>query len=272
MRLIRLSVLFLAVFAAPASSHEFWIEPEEYQVETGQPIAAHLRNGEKFKGISLAWFENRFTRFDIVQGDSVRPVEGRMGDTPALVADAGPSGLLVITHETTASTIAYKDWEKFLNFVDHKDFRSAVADHEANGWSKEEFRESYTRHAKALVAVGDGAGQDRDMGLETEFVALTNPYSAGFDGTMTVKLLYKGSPRDDAQVEVFEKSTDDAVTISLFRTDASGQAQIPVKPGHSYLFDAVVLRPSDLAGTEDRAPVWETLWAALTFAVPATAP
>ena len=32
--------------------------------------------------------------------------------------------------------------------------------------------------------------------------------------------------------------------------------------------DRQAVRPSPRAGTEERAPVWETLWAALTFAVP----
>jgi hypothetical protein len=39
---------------------------------------------------------------------------------------------------------------------------------------------------------------------------------------------------------------------------------IPVKSGHEYLLDAVVLRAAD----PDDGAVWETLWAALTFAVP----
>jgi len=37
-----------------------------------------------------------------------------------------------------------------------------------------------------------------------------------------------------------------------------------VTQGHDYLFDAVVLEPSP----EDVGAVWDTYWAALTFAVP----
>ncbi len=265
----RLSFVLALLCAVPAASHEFWIEPQQYQVESKAPLEAQLKNGENFKGINLAWFQNRFTRFEIIQGDNVTPVDGRMGDTPALKTTAPAEGLLVIAHETTESTITYKEWEKFLRFVEHKDFADAVSTHEAEGWSKEEFREVYTRHAKALVAVGEGDGDDRALGMETEFVALSNPYAKDFDGTMHVAVRYQGEPRADAQVEVFERASDETVTVTLYRTDARGEARIPVKPGHSYLFDAVVLRPSPIAGTEERAPVWETLWAALTFAVPA---
>lgn len=231
-------------------------------------MVANLRNGQNFEGITLAWFDNRFTRFELAQGGSVQPVEGRIGDSPALNATAPEDGLLVILHETTPASLTYKEWEKFLKFAKHKDFANAATDHTAAGWPKQGFRESYTRHAKSLVAVGHGEGADRAYGLATEFVALSNPYEPEFDNQMQVRVEYDGAPRPDAQIEVFDQAPDGTVTITLTRTDGAGEATIPVSPGHTYLFDAVVLRPSAAAGTAERAPVWETLWAALTFSVP----
>ena len=237
-------------------------------MESDAPVVANLKNGEEFEGVALSWFDRNFTRFDMVLADETRPVTGRLGDTPALSSVGWADGLMVVLHETTPSTLTYTDWDKFMRFADHKDFPNAAADHVANGWSQERFRESYTRHAKSLLSVGSGTGQDRAFGLQTEFIALTNPYAPDFANEMRVRLEYQGEPRGNAQVEVFEKNPDGAVTISLTRTDADGMAAISVQPGRSYLFDAVVLRPSPDAGTTDRAPVWETLWAALTFAVP----
>ncbi len=268
MGFLRLSIILTAFCAGPAFCHEFWIEPEKYQVESGAPVQANLKNGENFKGTTQAWFDKRFTRFDTVAGELVRPVTGRMGDIPALQTSDQPDGLLIVLHETTASSLTYRAWEKFLKFAAHKDFRDAVETHENMGWPKEGFRESYTRHVKSLIAVGHGRGADRTFGLETEFTALTNPYGADFNGQMQVLLTYDRSPRPNAQVEVFERDADGTVVVSLFRTDATGNATIPVKPGHDYLFDAVVLRPNPLAGSSENTPVWETLWAALTFSVP----
>ncbi|MFC6584097.1 DUF4198 domain-containing protein [Sulfitobacter aestuariivivens] len=116
--------------------------------------------------------------------------------------------------------------------------------------------------------MGDGAGSDAHYKMATEFVALTNPYDAGFDGTMHIALYDQDARRPDAQVEVFDRAPGGAVTVTLHRTDAAGEARIPVSPGHEYLFDAVILRPSPEAGNYDNAPVWDTLWAALTFRVP----
>ena len=172
--------------------------------------------------------------------------------------------LVVSTRNDTSERLKYKEWAKFAKFAAHKNFKNAEADHKAAGWPSENFRESYTRHVKALIAVGSGDGADQNYGMETEFVALSNPYGESFDGNMKVQLLFENMPRQNTQVEVFERAPDETVSIALHQTDDNGIAQIPVKPAHTYLFDAVVLQPH----TKDDKAVWQTLWAALTFQVP----
>lgn len=258
-------ILWCLICARGATAHEFWIEPHAFEVSPGSQIVADLKNGQEFKGISLSYFDRNIARFDVITDTSVTPVEGRLGDIPALDVTAQNPGLVIVVHETTPSFVTYQTWEKFAAFAAHKDFADVEARHAANGFGEAPFKEQYTRHVKSLIAVGDGAGADRAVGLRTEFVALTNPYAPDFDGTMRVQLFFEGALRPDAQVEVFDRDTDDMVTISLFRTDAEGIAAVPVTPGHDYLFDGVVLQTAD---DSDEA-VWDTFWAALTFGVPA---
>ncbi len=52
--------------------------------------------------------------------------------------------------------------------------------------------------------------------------------------------------------------------VMLYRTDADGRVTLPVQAGHAYLADAVILRPLDPEAEKD--PVWESIWASLTFA------
>ncbi|WP_380991672.1 DUF4198 domain-containing protein [Sedimentitalea sp. HM32M-2] len=245
-------------------AHEFWIEPVEFQVESGAPLVADFRNGQNFRGATLAYFEKQSARFDLIQGGKVSPVRPRLGDIPALQATAGADGLLVIVHQTMPSTLNYAKWEKFQAFADHKDFPDIRARHLARGLPESGFTESYTRHAKALVAVGHGRGQDVATGMETEFVARANPYTDNLTDGLPVQLLYQGRPRADAQVEVFQRDPAGVVTIRLLRTDARGQVRVPVLSGHAYLLDAVVLREMPT----DSPEVWQSLWAALSFAVP----
>ncbi|WP_229724199.1 DUF4198 domain-containing protein [Cribrihabitans marinus] len=226
-------------------------------------MTASLRNGQDFEGISLGYFPNTVARFELRQDGRVTPYEGRLGDIPALQGAQVRNGLLVILHETEPASVKYKTWEKFQAFTDEKELGDLRSRHLARGLPLTDFFESYTRHAKSLVAVGSARGADAAAGMETEFVALNNPYADPPGEGMRVRLLYRDAPRAEVPVEVFARAPDGTVTRSVLRTDARGEALIPVASGHDYLLNAVVLRP-----LEGRREVWESLWASLTFHVP----
>lgn len=261
--------LFLAlvgtVCAIAAQAHEFWIEPEDYTLDPGDAIVAAIRVGQNFSGSSYAYIPQNFRRFEIALGDEMSPVEMRMGDRPALDMAVTGDGLGVILHVTTDSNLRYKDAETFERFVTHKDAAWALARHAERGLPAAGFTERYSRYAKSLVALGDGAGADRAFGLLTEIVALANPYTDDLSAGMPVQVLFEGAPRPGAQVEIFEKAGK-AVTVATVAADADGRALVPVTPGRSYMLDSVVLR--ELDGKGDRGAVWESLWANLTFEVP----
>ena len=264
--ILSLSAALAWAGAAPLAAHEFWISPETYTVDPGDQLRAHIRVGQMFRGAPYAYIPDQFERFDLVQGDTVTPVEGRIGDRPALAMAAPGEGLVVVVHQTGDSLLTYTEAEKFVNFVTEKDFAWALEEHAARGLPETGFREKYSRYGKSLIAVGNGAGSDREVGLETEIVALANPYTDDVSGGFPVLVLYQGEPRADTQVDVFTNAPDGLVTKTAVRTDGEGRAMVPVAPGHEYLVDAVVMRAIEPAVEKD--PVWESLWASLTFRVP----
>lgn len=267
-RAIPLVPFVLFAFAFPAASHELWIAPSEYQVSSDAPVVVNLRNGQGFEGIDLAWFDKRILRFDRLQNGTVTPLEGRSGDIPAARIQAAGDGLIVLVYESAPSTLTYSEWEKFTEFAKHKDLDGTLESHAARALPQTGFKEVYSRYSKALIGAGQAKGQDRAFGLEIEFVALANPYTDPMDQGLPVQVNYRGKPRRDAQIEVFERAPTGAVAISTLRTDDSGQAAIPVKPGHEYLLDSVVMREPAPDLAKDKGAVWESLWAAMTFRVP----
>lgn len=267
MGLKRTVIACVLALALPASAHEFWIHPEAYQVGSNAELRANLRVGEEFEGAAYSYLPRDFKRFELHCGRNLQNVKGRAGDRPALAVSAPQDGLCVVVHLTSDMRLTYTEWAKFIKFTKHKDFATALADHEARGLPQTGFTERYSRHAKSLIAVGDGAGQDRKVGLETEIVAEANPYTDALNGRMPVRVLYKGKPRANAQVELFERAPNGSVKVTLHRTNGQGRVAVPVKAGYEYLVDAVVLRP--LNADPKEGPVWETLWASLTFMVPA---
>lgn len=270
MFLSRLALVMSVGFAAfPAVAHEFWLEAPTYQVKPGAELTTSIKNGQIFEGTDIAYFSNRTDRFDLTFEGETLPIQSRMGDSPALQTKAPPrDGLLIVAHEASPSSLTYKDWDTFVGFTEHKDFKTAVAEHRAAGFPQDRVRERYTRHSKALIAIGDGHGSDINLGLQTELTALTNPYDPDFDGNMTVALTYQGEPRSDVQIEVYAKSAETEPTVTVYRSDDAGHLTFPVTAGMTYLVDSVVLRPAADAGKTATSPHWESLWASLTFAVP----
>ncbi|WP_371156147.1 DUF4198 domain-containing protein [Jannaschia sp. 2305UL9-9] len=254
------------IFAAPLQAHEFWIQPVDYTVSSDDAVEASFRNGQLFNGSSLSWIPGRSARFDVIRGDDVRPVPARVGDNPAFGMVGIPDGLLTIVHETTDQSLSYEEWSKWITFAEHKDFTFVLDEHVGRGLPQEGFRESYRRFAKTLIAVGDGAGDDAARGLRVEFVAEANPYTDDLGDGLPVRILFEGAPKADAQIEMFERAPDGEVAVTLHRADAEGRATLPVKAGHEYLLDSVTILPLEPEVAND--PVWYTLWAALTFAVP----
>ena len=265
---MRVFAFVIGLLAAPVSAHEFWLEPLAYQVDTNGKLSAHVVNGQDFDGTKLPFVPQRFAHFQVFADGKSAKVTGRVGDLPALGQDPLAEGLNVVAYQARNATVDYETWEKFDKFLKHKDLGNQLATHEALGLPLTGFKEVYSRYSKTLIGVGSGAGSDKRVGLVTELVALTNPYTDDLSGGMQVQLFYNRDVRANEQVEVFEKSPSGAVKITTLRTNGQGIATVPVKSGHSYMLDAVVLRKPAARLAADTGAVYETLWANLTFMAP----
>ena len=258
---MRFLILAFVAAANPLAAHEFWISAPDYQVDTGAPVVANIRVGESFKGNAHPYLTRNTERFDIVSGGEVLDPGAVLGDRPVLETPL-PEGLNVVVYETRDSRLTYNSMEKFMNFVEHKAFEGFPERHEARGLPSEGFVETYRRYAKSLIAVGDGAGADAPVGMDTEIVALANPYTDDVSEGLPVRVLLHGEPRVNAQVETYAKGPDGQVLVKLTRTDENGVSVISVAAGWEFMVDAVVLEEAE----GDAA--WHSMWANLTFKVP----
>jgi len=255
----------LAGVASPAVSHEFWLEPEVYQAETGEKIGIPVFNGQDFKGTELSWFDNRIDRVTIHNGEETQEYKGLPGDLPAITVTA-QDGMTTVSYASTMSRLTYDSWEKTLLFAGEKGLTWFQNAHSERGLPQENVTEGYWRFSKTLVAGGVGSGSDTDTGLKTEFVMQTNPFADTADNVSAI-LLYQGEPRRDAQVELWDKF-DGEVTRTIYRTNDQGIVTLPVEAGHSYQIDAVVLREPESDAAIKAGVMWESLWANMTFGIP----
>ena len=262
----KLLSLFI-VIASPAIGHELWLEPVDYVVPTDGRLVADIVNGEEFDGNKLVYLPSRISRFEIYAAEEIQAVEMRAGDRPGLDVAPVQDGLNVAVYQSTAARITYTELDKFNRFVEHKSLPAPASAPYPTSLPDGGIVEAYWRYSKTLFGVGDAVGIDQPTGMETEFVALTNPYTDAVTA-MTATLLYQGEPRPNAQVEIFDKAPDGSVEVSTMQTSDDGTVTVTVTAGHEYMLDAVVLRAAQLPEALEMNADYETHWANLTFAVP----
>jgi cobalt/nickel transport protein len=263
-RRILAAAFILALTVPSAAAHEFWLEPMEPRVTERGALQADVRVGQNMVGTSYSYIPEWFKSFEIIENGVRRPVDSFIGDRPAVNEPATADGLAQIVYRSKPDFLTYKVLGKFVSFATKEGLDGALESHRARGLPDNGFAESYVRHAKALIAVGTGAGEDGLTGLSHELVAEDNPYLAPSGGPISIRLYFEGAPRAGALIKVFHRAPDGAVTIGRLRTDARGRIETGQAPG-VYLISAVLLQvpPDDLAASH--GVVWHTVWASLTF-------
>jgi uncharacterized protein DUF4198 len=261
---ILLSILSaVLLLASPAHSHEFWIEADAYRVDPDQAIIGHTKTGMNLKGIRDYYLPHLFDRFEMIDADGMRPVQGLPGDIPPLNMTPRRAGLHRVIYQSKTKTVHFEEWQKFADYLIDMGLNPPLSRHQEMGFAPNDVTESYIRCAKALIAVGDGVGQDAPSGMPFELVALTNPYTTPEEQGIRVRLLWNGDPAPNTQITVFY-GQNETLQIVKVHTDSTGQVQLPYLGTGPYLANAVHFME---APASYETP-WLSHWASLTYAHP----
>src|SRR5258706_1383048 len=230
------------LLAAPASAHEFWIEPETYRPAPGAKVPVRLVVGQYFKGESMPYLTQNFPRFFYADARGSENIRSVLGDDPAATLAIRAPGRLWIVLRSGYFDLVYDKPGEFATFLAYEGITALVPPDQRG---KIPVTETYSRGAKSLLAVGApeaGSAPDRAFGLPLELVAETDPY-AGKAGEFKVRLLYQGAPLQGIQVTAFNKAVP-GKRLAEVRTDASGRAQLKLDRKGVWLVNAVHLIPA----------------------------
>lgn len=250
-------LLFLGLLAAPAAAHDFWIEPSSFRPAPGERVAVRLRVGENLKGDAVPRNPGRIERFAAVGPAGETEVTGIEGVDPAGWASPAGPGLHWLVFDSNHASVE-QTGPKFDSYLEEEGLERIRGLRKAG---EGPVKEIYSRCAKSLLRVGDGsAGYDRVLGLELELIPEKDPYSLKPGEALPVRLLYHGKPLDGALV-VGMASPETKVSA---RT-AEGRASLVLDRPGLWLIKAVHMIPAP----EGSGAEWESLWASLTFELPA---
>ena len=255
------SALVICV-ALPTSAHEFWLEPADFTPKIGQSVPLTIRVGMDFKGKTVPVECCNFKRFAIVDARGEKRVKVASRDSSAVNIKFSEPGLAVVVYYSTAATVTFETWEKFEAYLKEEGLKHIVPLHRQAGKPLKNIKENYSRCAKLLVAVGEGKGEDRLIGMPLEFVAERNPYHLREGEPFAVRLFHNGKPLQGVQVVAVNK--EDPKNEQTARTDAGGRARIAITAKGRWLLNAVHIKqpaPGEQAH-------WTSLWASMTFERP----
>ena len=255
---------YVALVAAPllfgawtiATAHEFWVEPSTFSPANGARLDIRLCVGDGFEGWPLARNEQRIERFEAIGRSGEQPLLGIDGADPAGIARLQTSGGHIVAFESKHS-LANMPAEQFSAYLKEKGLEQILMLREQRGESQRGTRDAYSRHAKALIRVGESQEKlvDRAIGLRLELIAeLERP-----GDERSFQLLYEGKPLANALVTATLLGA--AASDLHARTDKHGRATFSLQAAGAWRIAAVHM----IEARDSVAADWESLWASLTF-------
>ena len=258
---------FLLIAAAgPLVAHDFWLQPQRFQVDLGVSLPVTFQVGH---GANRQRWGNGSDRIimisNIFKGKRVDQRSRLRDDGPAdLVTSFAAPGLHLLTMQTTYS---YSDLPaiRFNDFAKEEGLAPAIAERKRTRTSDKPGRERYSRRAKALIQVGSQAGTDqslatRAIGLKLEIVPERNPYALGTSRSLPVHVIYRGRRLANATVK-FTNLAFDAKPLAVVVTDKAGRATFNVPAAGEYLLNVIWTEPV----TGDPKAEFDTTFSSLTF-------
>lgn len=250
-----------------AGAADLFLKPLSYRMEPGSQGVAAVLNGtiEKSRN-AVAW--ERVSGAALLFGDEPQSLGSDHwtvdGDSARLAYGSGASGTYVLGMSTEPRVVEFtpEQFEVYLKRLGLNGVGDAPP--------PDVIRERYSKHARAVIQVGDARSDDhrRTLHQPLEIVFDQNPYQLRFGNEISFTVLRDGKPAADlaarAGCEGFHGHDASGNHVSHFdlRTDDDGKATFLLSQKCVWYVSLVSLLPSTSADVD-----YESHWATATFEV-----
>ena len=258
-RLLAVVSLFCA---APVLAHETWLIPSQFAAKVGEEIWFDLTSGMAFPRLEGAIQAQRVANASCRLGKERFEVTDLRAELSSLVLRRSfpKEGVATIWLDLKPKEIELSD-DQVAEYLDEIGASAEIR----RLWSEQRgrvaFKETYTKHAKTFVGVGDIGGDTSwkvPVGAALELVPRTNPCAVVAGTDFVVELRSKEGAVAGASIGLIVDGAKDRV---FRKTDSEGLASFPVtRPGRAMTFVVLLNRQKD--GTS-----WVSDFATLTFQV-----
>ncbi|HJT82373.1 MAG TPA: DUF4198 domain-containing protein [Chthoniobacterales bacterium] len=248
-----------------AKAHDTWLLPDRFHVKPNDIVTLDLTSGMEFPKLETGPKRERVQNAQLRLAGRVLAIEEIIPGPHSLVFKTRlvDQGVAVVWVQLPSRSLELKpdEVEHYLNEIDPPaKVREAWAKAEPKRW-----RESYTKHQKTFVSVGNSEN-DRSwaesVGTYLEIVPEKDPTRLRVEDELPVRVLKNGAPLPDFALNAVAAGDKAGETK---RTDSAGRTVFRLhKPG-SWLLRGTEIRKSTKPGLD-----WESDFATMTLHVAAS--
>ena len=240
-------------------AHELWLEPINFKFNNEEVSKIHINVGQNFTGSPFGYYDPNKKNLYLEKKNKVIDIPQRNGNFPAIQILILDIGFHIINYETNFEFLKYESLEKFEDFLEKQNFRSAFGKFDKNDLPTE----NYKRFAKALMTDGNKDFFIQKPKLDFEIIALNSPYNSN-DNLFEFQLFEKGNPLKNWQITVFSRDKENSYK-EILKTNINGIGIIRVFKNRTYLLSSVKLEKANYIEKLKYKSDWFSFWASLTF-------
>lgn len=246
-----------------AFGHDMYIMPASFQPAKGATLTVGFHVGDSFPESEVSGRIERLQNPRLIGNSGTAAfrnlrVEGKrdIGD----VVVGGPGELIAAV--STTPTLIELEPEKFAEYLKEEGLGHVVAWRAAHGESGGAGKERYSKYAKSLLVSGVSDGFfDHVVGYAIEIVPEADPYKLKAGDQLPIRVLFRGKPAADLQIEAAWAGDGGNKTVVVGRTGTDGRLKVPIGSVGRWRLHTIKMERCAEPAVAD----WESFWASLTF-------
>lgn len=250
---------------ATAFAHDTWITPDKFHVGPGENLIVDLTSGMEFPKLDVAPKRER------IQAVMCR-LNGNTSELTDFVEAPNSLRIKAALAQTGIATLWVKSPPKEIElkpdqvqeYLDEIDAPASVRKQWGAAKEAKRWRESYRKHSKTFVRVGDANADTswrEPVGIFLEIVPEKDPTALRVGEDFPVRVLRDGKPLPDFSLGIVAEGDPKGSTE---KSDAEGKVSFPLNKSGRWL-----LRGTDLRKSTTQNVDWESDFTTVTIQVSA---
>jgi len=261
--------------SSPSIAHDFWVEPQSFQMEAPEDITVSIMIGHPEDQMYWPMNPHRVISFKSYGPAGIRDHQSSL-DAQNSKGEQRLSLTTMGTHILSIETTSAKSVlaaEKFNRYVEEEGLTPIQRQRDSKNMTGKPGREIYSRRGKALIQVGTRhkCSETADhvhyydhvttpLGMTLEIVPNQNPYHLESQAPFEATIYYRGKPTEGVTVGLISLDTTEGVIASKV-SDNTGKVVFPRPDKGDWMLHAVWSDPLE----ENIEAEFDTIFSSLSF-------